>query len=1381
MSQYQPAYDEYHSPSRRPHRPPPSVDQLGFQTDLPHSSSSVYDNPDELETLRELDGDFYGQGTIGLDEAEQAGDEAEEAENIQESEYDAAVMSIDENLHQAPPRDPVLPTSTAPVQYYDDLLPQSGVLRNNAGLRVAQNASSANRIRKGGIKLIPVSRLPDAFRSIWRFGVFNAVQSCCFDSVYGTDGNVVASAPTGAGKTVLFELAIIRAFTNAMSDQCKVLYVAPTKSLCGERAQDWRNKFEHTMGWKVVELTGDSDVGSSIWREVASSRIIVTTPEKWDAITRRWHDHDRILSELRLLCIDEVHSVGTDVRGAVLEVVVSRMKTLGTSTRFVAVSATVPNIQDVADWLRNTHDDEPATVFEFGDEFRPCPLQKIVYGYASTPNEFGFTKTLDRELFSIIKKHASGNPVLIFCSTRKGCVEAAEQLAKDYKQSFDSTRNRQTLAWPKPLRADLSLVDKQLSALIENGVSFHHAGMEQNDRKLVEKLFLDGKISVICSTSTLAVGVNLPARLVIVRGTKGYKDGGFIDYADMDLLQMIGRAGRPQFDRLGVAVIMTRREHQQKYDDLVHAHKNLESSLHKNLTEHVNSEIILRTITDVASALRWLRSTFLYVRISKNPPFYALSKSDQVSPDARLEEICVEAVAQLVKEGIVAENADHSLASNDYGDIMARFYISHPTFVALKSTTEGANMRRLLETLSRAEEFSSFRLRLGEKSILAKVNKSLRFPVEKVATTADRIMILIQVVLEGISGQELRTENVNPLLEINTIWLTAVRITKAMFDLAILRNDASARIVMELLRSLNGRCWDGTSFVLRQLKGALVDAGIRSFGDVAAARADRIELILNRKPPFGSKLVNQAKTFPSFQIALSIEHEVVRDGGVEVELRVGVSLVQSELVVTKKGDMKLYASLMILTSDNHFIEYRRCPLSEIAKGAVKPFSLSVILVKPSQRIVVSASCDLLAGSEVRAEVKPATRPSDFPVPLTDTEEEVDSTEARRRGDGKYECGHHCGDKTKCKHLCCREGLDRPPRKAAAPKKRKVSKSRSNSLDQTATLTTSKTQSRIPMQASSGVTLSQDASGRVVTRTRTADAAANPPSPSATILKKNSRSRKKHTSLSPLKLTDNEDDTFEFPTPEQLVLDSCARKDKKKRKKVVVAEPPPRSRTASPDSFPLDDNDDGLVNRLSPPPPSSIFVKKKPVAAAFKKSTLALKGKANVSLREFDSSDEDMVDVPAASKPHATPDEVMATDEVMAIEEVEHEDEPVFGRDLFAPNSDPSEIYHDYGEDGPEAGGCAPEDDLDTALAIARSLEDVAGAESDEMVADQKATGSGGTREHRELQAGRTSALESGTSGVDRPISLVDERGDDDDDDDDDRFNAWLEGNVIITE
>ncbi|BGP54086.1 ATP-dependent DNA helicase MER3 [Rhodotorula sphaerocarpa] len=696
--------------------------------------------------------------------------------------WDDAFASLEAGPHEARreqrPLPATVPTTRSPqenpVQYLEDL---EALGREPRPGRDAE--PTGGTMRRQDVRLKPVSSLPDMFRSLWRFGVFNAVQSICFDSVYGSDEHVVVSAPTGAGKTVLFELAVLRVLTNPASSESKVLYMAPTKSLCSERVADWKKKFEHGFGWTVQELTGDSDISNGAWRDVAKARIIVTTPEKWDAMTRKWHDHCTTLGQLRLFwcvaeplhepdeqridhfsSIDEVHSVGS-VRGAVLEVV----STPGSSS----------------------NGGKQARVFQFDDNFRPCKLQKVVVGYPRGSNDFAFAASLSFKLYDLIKQYSSGKPVLVFCNTRKGCTQAAEALLKAYKEAIDSKGPRAALAWPKPRRVDFKTSDRALAVLLEAGLAVHHAGMEINDRKLVERLFTDGGISVVCSTSTLAVGVNLPARMVIIKGTKGFVDGQMRDYTDLDILQMIGRAGRPQFDTLGIAVkaadidhkrptavIMTEKGSEAKYSQLVNAQTRLESCLHNSLTEHVNSEIALGTIGNVPSALRWLRSTFLFVRIHKNRAYYGLDV-DGTSPEQRLEEFCLAAIEQLVQSGLVERDGE-DLAANHFSDIMSKFYISYQTFLAIKTLPVKSSMRSLLSVIAQSSELSSYRFRQGEKSI----------------------MILIQLVLDGVPGSELKTESTNPMLDARAIFIAATRIAKCMVDVAVEREDGAIRTMLEL-------------------------------------------------------------------------------------------------------------------------------------------------------------------------------------------------------------------------------------------------------------------------------------------------------------------------------------------------------------------------------------------------------------------------------------------------------------------------------------------------------------------------------------------------------------------------------------------------------
>uniref|UniRef100_A0A667Y4X7 Helicase ATP-binding domain-containing protein n=1 Tax=Myripristis murdjan TaxID=586833 RepID=A0A667Y4X7_9TELE len=196
------------------------------------------------------------------------------------------------------------------------------------------------------------------FRSVFKeFPFFNYVQSKALDDVLYTGKNFVACAPTGSGKTVLFELAIIRLLmeTSEPWRDVKAVYMAPIKALCSQRFESWKQKFG-PLGLNCKELTGDTEIDDFF--EIQDAHIIMTTPEKWDSMTRKWKENC-LLQLVRLFLIDEVHVVKDAIRGATLEVVVSRMKAVHAyrtaenpqpdlSMRFLALSATIPNISDVS-------------------------------------------------------------------------------------------------------------------------------------------------------------------------------------------------------------------------------------------------------------------------------------------------------------------------------------------------------------------------------------------------------------------------------------------------------------------------------------------------------------------------------------------------------------------------------------------------------------------------------------------------------------------------------------------------------------------------------------------------------------------------------------------------------------------------------------------------------------------------------------------------------------------------------------------------------------------------------------------------------------------------------------------------------------------------
>nr|XP_048303113.1 probable ATP-dependent DNA helicase HFM1 [Myodes glareolus] len=508
-----------------------------------------------------------------------------------------------------------------------------------------------------------VTEIPAKFRSIFKeFPYFNYIQSKAFDDLLYTDRNFVICAPTGSGKTVVFELAITRLLMEVPLPwlNMKIVYMAPIKALCSQRFDDWKEKFG-SIGLNCKELTGDTVMDDLF--EIQHTHIIMTTPEKWDSMTRKWRDNS-LVQLVRLFLIDEVHIIKDENRGPTLEVVVSRMKTVQSSSRalqndspvpmrFVAVSATIPNAEDIAEWLSDG--ERPAVCLKMDESHRPVKLQKVVLGFpcGSNQTEFKFDLALNYKVYSVIRTYSDQKPTLVFCATRKGVQQAASVLVKDAKFIISMGQKLRLQ------KSAYSIRDSKLKDVVVYGVGYHHAGLELSDRKLVEELFTSGDLPVLFTTSTLAMGVNLPAHLVVIKSTMHYIGGMFEEYSETDILQMIGRAGRPQFDTTATAVIMTRLSTREKYVQMLACNDTVESSLHRHLIEHLNAEIVLHTITDVNIALDWIRSTLLYIRALKNPSHYGfVSGLNKDGIEAKLQELCLKNLKDLSSLDLIKMDED---------------------------------------------------------------------------------------------------------------------------------------------------------------------------------------------------------------------------------------------------------------------------------------------------------------------------------------------------------------------------------------------------------------------------------------------------------------------------------------------------------------------------------------------------------------------------------------------------------------------------------------------------------------------------------------------------------------------------------------------------
>lgn len=550
-----------------------------------------------------------------------------------------------------------------------------------------------------------------------RFSFFNPMQTQIFHTLYHTSANVLLGSPTGSGKTVAAELAMWWAFREKPGS--KVVYIAPMKALVRERVQDWRKRLVRQMGLKLVELTGDNTPNT---RTIRDADIIITTPEKWDGISRSWQTRAYV-RQVSLVIIDEVHLLGGD-RGPILEIIVSRMNYIASqskgSVRLVGMSTACANAMDLGNWLGVKEG-----LFNFRHSVRPVPLQIFIDGF---PEQRGFCplmQSMNRPTFLAIKTHSPEKPVIVFVASRRQTRLTAKDLIN--LCGMEDNPRRFIRMSEDDLQLNLSRVkDEALREALSFGIGLHHAGLVEADRQLAEELFANNKIQILVATSTLAWGVNLPAHLVVVKGTQ-YFDAKIEGYKDMnltDVLQMLGRAGRPQFDTSGIARIFTQEAKKAFYKHFLHTGFPVESSLHNVLENHLGAEASAGTISTKQDALDYLTWTFFFRRLHKNPSYYGLEISSEEHNTIAAQQLANEFMVELVdksldelaESGCIAQHSSGDVDSTPLGKIMSYYYLSHNTIRHLvKHAKRDANFEDVLAWMCGANEFDELPVRHNGK------------------------------------------------------------------------------------------------------------------------------------------------------------------------------------------------------------------------------------------------------------------------------------------------------------------------------------------------------------------------------------------------------------------------------------------------------------------------------------------------------------------------------------------------------------------------------------------------------------------------------------------------------------------------------------------
>jgi len=371
--------------------------------------------------------------------------------------------------------------------------------------------------------------------------------------------NLVLATPTASGKTLVAEFCALK---HILEKNGKAVYLTPLRALANEKFDEFR-KYT-TLAKKdgrrirVGISTGDFD-STDPWLERYD--IIITTNEKADSLLRhraKWMD------EISLVVADEVHLLNEAERGPTLEVVLARLMQVNPDIQILALSATINNVDEIAGWLKAQH---------VTTEWRPVALKEGVLLHEEIQYRDGDARKIEKKsrdptINLALNTVKTGGQALIFASTRKNAVTLAKKVAgevvgalsKPARRSLEHEANRILAA------GERTSLGETLAELVKCGTAFHHAGLGGGHRKIIEDSFREGKIKVLTATPTLAFGVNLPARTVVIQDYRRYEAGyGYYPISVLEYKQMAGRAGRPKYDKTGEAILIAKTSDEADY------------------------------------------------------------------------------------------------------------------------------------------------------------------------------------------------------------------------------------------------------------------------------------------------------------------------------------------------------------------------------------------------------------------------------------------------------------------------------------------------------------------------------------------------------------------------------------------------------------------------------------------------------------------------------------------------------------------------------------------------------------------------------------------------------------------------------------------------
>ncbi len=466
-------------------------------------------------------------------------------------------------------------------------------------------------------------------------------QAACVEAGLFSGKNLLVAIPTASGKTLVAEMAM----HHQVERGGKCLYIVPLRALASEKFEEFSGK-----GLRVGIATGDFDRRDEY---LGRNGIIVATSEKVDSLLR---NRTPWLAEITLLVVDEVHLIDDPSRGATVEMVIAKLRHKNPAMQIIALSATIGNPADLAGWL-------DAGLVE--SEWRPVDLREGVFledgiRFADSIREVE-RKSKYEDLDLVLDTVAEGGQCLVFVSSRRNAEAFAKRAASGLKIA-----NPVLAGYAEKIRSSASTdMGRILAACVAQGAAFHHAGLSREERGIVEAGFREGQIKVISSTPTLAAGLNLPARRVIVRDYLRFSAGeGMLPIPVREYRQMAGRAGRPRLDPYGEAVLIAKSE--EMVDELFDYYIEAEAEDVRSrcadeavLCTHILSLIATGFVRETGEVLRFMDGTF-YAYQGESPR--ALSRA-------------IDRVLEFLREAEMITEVGEWLEPTEYGSLVSRLYI----------------------------------------------------------------------------------------------------------------------------------------------------------------------------------------------------------------------------------------------------------------------------------------------------------------------------------------------------------------------------------------------------------------------------------------------------------------------------------------------------------------------------------------------------------------------------------------------------------------------------------------------------------------------------------------------------------------------------------